>query len=219
MKKAVVFCVILILILINVEIGISQSGISDEIEERFNVSIDNIPTSGEDIETIRQEYLKQEWTKLIEKNKFLGPIHKFLIKISPFFSVVFAQSYEFSLTMFLIIFLWFLIFIQAATLVRSTSSIKEGFALIIGALCAIILAQTKLLKIIVGFVLDLVFKQGNWWIRLLIWILIVGIIAFEWVAFRLATQASKKNKEEKRKKELEQGVKEVKALTEGAKRG
>ena len=92
---------ILIITILSSRISIAQqdpSDVANVLSEQFNISKDKIPT---DPEKIKQEYLTQQWTKIISENKLFGPIHKFFTKIPWFFDIFLAYPYEFSLAFFI----------------------------------------------------------------------------------------------------------------------
>lgn len=169
---------------------------AEVIGNTFNVPKDKIPTTPEDIEKIRQDFLKKKWTEVIEKNKYLGPIHGFFIKIAPVFLVLFAHPYEFSLIFLLIVIIWIWLASQSTKIVKSFGFVKEGFAFLIGIGVAIIFAQTRIIKVVATFLLDLVFKQENWWMRTIIVVLILGIFAVAHVMSKLVLKLIIKRKEE-----------------------
>src|SRR3989338_4755365 len=64
-------------------------------------TIKNISDVGKKLtdEEARAGYLKQEWTKLILKNKVLAALNSFFTKISIVFRVLFGMPYSISLTL------------------------------------------------------------------------------------------------------------------------
>ena len=167
MKKLsyLIFVIVLFYILINFASAQTSdpSDVSQIIGGEFDISPEKIPTSEEDIEKIRDNYLKKEWTNIIANNSILGPIHSSLIKMNPLFLVIFKHQYEISLTFFSIFILWILFMIGSAMIAKSFG-INSGLSAIIGIIFAVILAQIKLIETITTFVLNLIFKQENWWI-------------------------------------------------------
>src|SRR3989344_2055704 len=163
----------------------------------FNGNQSKIPTTPEDIEQLRQNFLKQQWTEIISKNKVLGPLHNFFVNNTIIFQILFAHPYELSLTLFGIIILWFFFMTKATKIIDSTGLVKGGVSVAIGAAFAIILAQTRLLKTIVTFTLDVMFKQSSWWFRIIIAIIAFGFLALAHVVLGLISQNLKAKGKEK----------------------
>jgi len=186
--------------------------VSQVLGDEFNISKDKIPTDPEDI---RQLYLKLRWTEVIENNKIIGPINKFFTKIQIVFEILIAHKYEMSLTFFLIFILWFLIAFQASKMIESYGRVKGWKALAMGLVIAAILAQIRIIKIVATTILDLIFKQENWWIRLIIGIVAFGVVAAVYVLSRMVGQRLKKKHKQRVEEESEQKLKEVKGFVSG----
>lgn len=179
------------------------------LSEQFGLNQSQIPT---DPEEIRRLYLQKEWTEFISKNKILGPINSFFTEISLVFKILFAHPYEISLTLASIMALWFLALFWTARSVESSKAISGGTATLIGVAGATLLAQIRLLKVIATFLLDLIFRQENWWIRSIILILIVGALVFTNTLSKLVEKYFKKKSAEKVHEEEKEDVKEVKTI-------
>jgi len=212
MKKRVLLIILLLLLPLSLSLVTSATMDSRNVlAEEFNISEDKIPT---DVEDIRQLYLKLQWTEFIEKNKILSPINKFLITINPVFLILLAYPYELSFTFLGILILWIIAVYQTSKAVEKPGNIKGWQALLIGiAGVTVLLAQTRLLKLIVTFTLDLIFKQENWWMRTIILIVALGIIALEFKSFKMFSLSLEKRKTEKVKTEQAQQLKVAKSFT------
>ena len=212
MKKRV-FLLILLLAIPLIQAAADPSDASQVIGEEFGVNPDNIPT---DPEEIKSQYLQQEWAKLVAENKILGPIHRFLIKISPVFSVILNHPYEISLTFFGIFVLWLLIVLGGLKFCKSFN-LNGWLSGGIGIVFASILAQINLIGIVVTSILDIIFKQENWWIRLILGILIIGAIVIAIYSWLYLSSYIKKQKKAGKEKEADQKLKETKAFVKGVK--
>jgi len=86
------------------------------IENPLEDKLDDLEEVGELIEEedVRSEYLKKEWTEILEKTqagKILLGISNFLSKISPIFKVILGVEYSLSWAFVFAIAIWTIIFI------------------------------------------------------------------------------------------------------------
>ncbi len=149
-------------------------------------------------EEIRNKYLNQEWGKILEKNRVLGPIHKFFINNPLIFQILFKEPYNLSLIFFLIIILWLFAMTGMSDLIRASKFVKGPVSLLIGAGVAVILAQTGLFKSIILAVLDIIFSKDKWWLRVLFWFIAAFVVT---AAYYLNQMLANKIKEFKKAKE------------------
>ncbi|MBS3077251.1 hypothetical protein J4233_03175 [Candidatus Pacearchaeota archaeon] len=225
MKKSNILIILLLVIsifpLIQTVKAICDPGDSRCIlAEQFGLDPSQIPKDREDIQ---QLYLQKEWTRLIEKNKFLGPIHQFFTKISWLFIILFHHPYEFSLTLFAIIVLWFLFGTQIAKMFEAGFGLKGIYAFGIGMLGAVILSwvppnSAGIIEMITSALLDLIFKQENWWMRTIIVVVIIAVIVLEVRVSKSAEKYIKEQKVKNTQEESKEQVEEIKALGKEAKK-
>lgn len=211
MKKILIFAVAFLLIISFSGAQQNPEDASSVIGNQIGVDAEKIPTSQEEINKIRDDYLKKEWGEILSKNKILGPIHNFFSndKTQVIFLFFFAHSYEISLTFLLIFLLW----IFFAVVGKKIFSLTEKYSTWIGIGCAILLAQVRAIKLIVNFFLDLFGKQENWWIRAIIMIIAFGFLAAGIVLSKMLSQYMRKSRERKDKSELKQTKSELKEFT------
>lgn len=214
MKKSIILTLAFILLLSPLVHAACQA--SDSrclLAEQFGLNESQIPKSSGDI---KQLYLQKEWTSVIEKNKILGPIHQSLTRNPWFFVILFARPYELSLIFFVTIVLWFLLSTQIAKIVEASTGMKGVYAFAIGLLGAIILAQVRVIYVISNFLLDLIFKQENWWIRLIIILVIIVVIAIEHRVAKYAEKYIKEQNKAKLTQKQEEQVRRIEKLEQGA---
>lgn len=215
-RSSIFILVVLLLAFLQGVIAVTDpADTSGVLADQFGINKDKIPTSAEEI---KQLYLKTQWTEFILKNKYLGPVHLFFEKNSWAFSILFAHPYEFSLNLFCIIVIWFLLLTQIAKMVEASGIVKGGAAFSIGFLITIALAQVRVISLFVNFLLWILFKQENWWIRMIFIVFFVGVILIEDRFARMFAKALKEQQERKRNQESDQKVKELKVMTEESKR-
>ena len=218
MKKILNLILIISLILFLTKFSSAQQDIGDAsqvLSEQFGLNKSQIPTNPE---AIKQKYLQMQWTDFIAKNRILGPLHELLTKMSPVFQVLIAYPYEISLTFFGIIVLWFMLGAQAAKIIEGSGIIKQGwFSFMFGMLFAVILAQVGVIKIIATFILDLIFKQENWWIRLIVIVIFIAILIIENKFSQMLSKNLKERQAKKVKEGLEQELNKAKRIEKGRK--
>lgn len=217
-KRANIFLVFILLttiFLINSSLAVSDPGdVSGVLGEQFGINPDDIPTDPTEIE---HRYLKQEWTEIISNSSVLGPIHRAFEKNTSIFKILFAHPYEVSLTLIGILILWFFFLFQVSKIIEGQGMLKGWQALIASLAFSVILAQVKLFEMITTTLLDIIFKQENWWIRSIITIAIFAGLAVLYVLSRMASKKLKEQNKEKTEQKINQRLKDLGALTSGIK--
>src|SRR3989344_7818065 len=103
-------CALVILLLPHAQAAVDPEKSINDIKDK----IDGLPR---DSEQIKDRYLTQEWSKFIENNKVLGPVHKSFIAYSLPFIIIFGEPYTVSFTFIVVVFLWiFTVYIIAKPL-------------------------------------------------------------------------------------------------------
>ncbi len=217
MEKSSVIKLILILNLIFISLfAFSSAQDSGEIiKKEIGIDPNKIPTN---LDELKEDYLQEKWTEFISKSKILGNLHKFLTKFSFLFIVLFAHPYEISLTLFLIIVLWFFVFLKTTEIINASRITKKSISLVIGAALAIILSHVGILKTLSVFIKDLILKPENWWMRTIIIAITFGVIAVVYVLSSILSRHIKEKAREKAEEESIQKVKEVKGFTKEIKK-
>lgn len=84
---------------------------AEQLEKETGIDINNIPT---DPETIKKNYLKQEWSSFLNENKYLGPptrvIDAILTFLDPFFKIILGVPYSLSWLFIFALLCWFALF-------------------------------------------------------------------------------------------------------------
>ncbi|MDO8459620.1 MAG: hypothetical protein Q7S74_00785 [Nanoarchaeota archaeon] len=185
---------------------------SQVIGQEFGINASKIPTSPDQIQ---QDYLQKEWTNIIANNTYVSPIHRALIKSSPVFLILFGYPYEISLTLLIIFILWLFFIVQSTKIIESLGLVKGWTAILIGIAFAVILAQLKIFKIIATSTLNLIQKSDNWWMHLILWVVVLGVLACAYVFSSILAKNLKEKHKSKVEQESEQKLKEIKGVTEG----
>jgi hypothetical protein len=133
------------------------------------INPENIPSSPEDIQN---QYLEKEWGKIMENSTFYGPFHRTFIANPLPFNILFSTPYSFTLTFFLIIFIWLIIAFTVKDSLNASKLIpgiaKFPLSAIVGIAVSTILAQTKLYYLISITFISIIFSPSSWWARLII---------------------------------------------------
>jgi len=218
-KRDLVFLFLLLILLSPITFAQDPGDVSEALGNEFNIPPENIPTSAEDIQKIKDDYLKKEWGKIIEKNKFLGPIHKFFIDIKIVFKILFNHDYEISLTLFLIIVLWVGVVFIIAKGIQSVGLAKSWKAVLMGVAGASVLAWARFNALIVGFVIKSIYSQGTWWMRLIVEIIIIGAIVVAFILFKKVNKSIKEKNKKNVEKKSEERLEVITEFTEGMEKG
>ena len=181
-----------------------ETGLPNELEKVKGIG-ENLTDS-----EIRSQYLKQEWGKILEKNKFFGPIIKGYGKVSPYTDPVFkytlgitpSLTWLFILTLTLWIF--FLIYVFRVMDFVSLFSPITKYITSIGLV--IIVSITGVLKILAEDIINALSLFTTWWMQLIgIGIVITALIVASILSKNLKDVfKSMKEKRDKAKMELKQ---------------
>jgi len=158
----------------------------------------------------RQEYLKKEWTKILEKKAigrailFVGKLFELL---SPVFKILIGVEYSLSWIFFLSLGAWIFILFLIYTPAKYIFQANKWVALAIAVIIPTIAAQTKIIPTMIGFFLPLL--SNKWMIMLSFGI---GFIIIE-VYYQVLKVIGAKLKE-KTKKEDEERREQKAATTE-----
>jgi len=186
-------------------------GILGDLEEKIEGIEDtkeNIEEGLENIKETKGDYLWEKWTSVFLNNKVVSLADSFFQKINFLFVVLFSENYSFSLTLFFIIILWFYFFFKLSEILTDYSTFSSFVATAIGFGLVIIMAQLKFFRVIVESLEWLVFSSEGWWLRLIIFVVIVFILIF---LYKLSSQIGnsfKKNRE-KTKEEMEKAEEKI----------
>lgn len=162
-------------------------------------------------------YLKQEWNKFILKIPYIGKMHTFFLAHPMIFKIVFAHAYEFSLTFICIVAMWLLIAYIFSEL--SGELVKGGVNVIIGIGAGIIFSQIGFIGGVVDFSLKIIYSRDAWWIRALLWVIIVTIFLLLAYLSNASQELLQQRREDKEREEVKQEAKESKAFRRGVKEG
>lgn len=132
-------------------------------------------------EDIRSEYLKQEWTKLLEKSKggrALLVISGIFNALSPVFKLFIGIGYSLSWMFFLSLFFWALLIVFFYRPIKEIFQGKLWISLLISLILAMIAAQTGIIQSSLNFLSG--FFVNGW--AILIGFLVGLVVAYLYLA-------------------------------------
>ncbi|NMB81701.1 MAG: hypothetical protein GYA14_07765 [Ignavibacteria bacterium] len=189
-----------------------------DIEDPLGIGINpaDIPQTPEYAANISLTYLQKEWTKIVAKNKYIGPIHNFFLAHPTAFIVLFNYKYEFSLTFICIFIFWIFLAVVFGNIINSLGLLKLGLPWIFGALCSIILSQMGLIKLVTDSMLNAIFLQSLWWMRAILWFVALIVLIIVFYISQLASQTIAQSKKRGEEREQKEKVEELEEISKGA---
>ncbi len=186
----------------------------EAVKQQLGFNPEDLPTTPQEI---KDKYLSQEWSDLISNNTYLGPIHKTFVANPTIFKIIFGDPYAISLTFLLILILWLFIGAQSGRLLEASGLLKGGSAILAGFIFTILLAQTTLLRSLAKLCLDIVTQSANWWIRLIVGIVIVVLFFILSYLVSLTRKSMIEKRKKKREEKLDEKTEEVEEIEKGLK--
>jgi len=133
--------------------------------------------------TEKWEYLGTEWKNILMNNIVVKAIDSFFQKLNVVFLVVFGVEYSLSVAFFLTVVLWVLLFLTFHNILGNAIFSKLVSSVISFAL-VILIAQTKLFRFPVNWIIGLFFGEKPWWLKLIIGVVIFAIIAIIFILIK-----------------------------------
>jgi hypothetical protein len=173
----------------------------DDINEKKEEITENLENTKESIESAksytekeRLDYLSKEWKEFFLKNKFVVFLDNFFKEINIIFIILFGQNYEFSLILFIVIFLWFFFLINFNVIFRDYSNFTSYNSIIISFGLVIIFSQINLFNKFSNIIFNILFfKEGIW--RLFSFLFFFLTIIFIFTFIKSLGYSIKKNRE------------------------
>jgi len=201
MKKLGVLFVVFFVGLLFLQLVVAQDplgGLEDSLDEQVE-QFENVREGVDNIKEQKWDYLGKEWKKILLSKPFFAAVDGILAKVSFIFIIFFGEPYSFSLSLLLIIILWFGFFIKLSELMSYSSTFSKSTSWIVGLGLTMILALTGFFRMIVDFFgwIALTFVE-NLWVRVIIYL---GIVILFVVLSKISTVLGKAL--EKRAEEFE----------------
>jgi len=214
-----IFALVIIVLLAGVyNVSAVDSAVTDAIGVNPE-SLDNIPRTQEEAGDKASNYLRQEWNKLLTNNKLIGPIHNWSIGHPLFFQILFNEPYSFSLVFIWIVILWIFLAFNVSKVISSSFDSGPFLGISFGVGASIVLAQIGVIGGIVKFALKFIYAQEAWWMRLILGLVCLFFLVLFYFLNIYLKDWIKELKEERKKKDIEYGVKESRKFIEGVKEG
>src|SRR4030042_3693267 len=228
MKKSTILFLFLILILnifiisIKAQVpSISNTNLGDiNPETGLPNEIEKIKGIGENLTDpeIRSQYLKKEWGKILEKNRFFGPIIKGYGKISPYtdpiFNLVLGIPPSLTWLFVLTLIIWVSLTIYILRFLELFSIVSKFTQYLIFIAMIITISFSRISLKLAEWIISTISLFTTWWMQLIgifiiIIILILASIFSKQVKefFEKAKKRRVKIKEEANRMELEKNVK------------
>ncbi len=179
-------------------------------EEVLGFDPNDISIDSEDAKNVAQDYLEDEWDKILE-NKGFGKIvlfiGDFLKYLNPVFKVILGVEYSLSWMFFLSLGAWIYVFLMVFYAVKAIFASSEIVNFGVGVFVSILLAQFKLFSKFIELISPLL--KDN--LRIVIAIVVVSFILYWYVylmeRFEKYTKKTIK-KEAEEQKEMKEKLKE-----------
>jgi ABC-type multidrug transport system fused ATPase/permease subunit len=175
----------------------------DELEE----GVEDFEEFVED-EDVRSDYLKQEWTKLLDKSKvgkvLLG-ISNFLSKFSPLFKVILGVEYSLSWAFIFAVAIWLMFFVLLLGPAESLFPNKLS-SIAISFIVTSLIGISGIIKKFVDILTNVIENPTAIWISIIIAILLIFILQF---FGKKIGKLIKKSKEKFEKEETEKAQKKI----------
>ena len=173
-------------------------------EQIIGINPNNIPNNPDEVKDVASEYLKHEWTNILERSsagRFLLGVNKIFVALSPIFKLIIGVEYSLSWYFFLSLFLWFFIFIiiyhTLKDIILLNGWMVIGIGFIIPTLAARFDSFGKTVDFLAGFV-------DNIWLVISLILIMIAIIYFYEAFMNSFGKAMKKkmNKDIEKRREL-----------------
>jgi hypothetical protein len=131
-------------------------------------------------QNVSAQYLKQEWNKILLKNKYVAPVIKVIDAIftflNPLFKPILGVEYSFSLAFILALVIWIVLFIFMFQPAKAIFSDKASFALIASFAITSLIGLSGTIKYFVDLISTVITSTIIFWISVAITILISILI-------------------------------------------
>ncbi len=156
----------------------------------------------------RKEYLKQEWTKILAKNKILGPFlfytNEFFAFFNPFWKSIFGIPFSWSWAFIFSLGIWILLIILIYHPVKAFIDFNSILALVVSIIISSIIGLTGTITKAVDILTTVL---SNIW---LVWVAIIITVIIIIIYSRLMKQWEKESEKEK----TERAEKAIQAMGE-----
>lgn len=169
----------------------------------YALDTSQIPDNPDDAQQIASNYLKQEWTKILEKNqigKFLLGISEIFKSLSPLFKWVIGIEYSLSWMFFLSLGVWMFAFVLIYQTIKDINifSDKKWATLLISAIIPTISSQFGIIQNVLNFFAPFFNNPFIILIAILISILILVIYLIILKYFKKRIKAEKEKRREEK---------------------
>lgn len=204
----VFFIVFSLIVLCEVNLVLSQSNLAEDIGENVENVNEVINTIGD--EDVRSEYLKEEWTKILNETAIGPPLKtadEVLTRLNPIWALFLGLNFTFSWLFFLSILFYLLLLLYSyrvyplvdyilrfpllSFLFRSNVLNEEHYKYRKGIwffVLFVIISSIRIPKFFSSIVVSFISGKGTWYFQLISAFIVVGVIL---VVFRYAGDVEK----------------------------
>tara|TARA_Y100000310_G_scaffold111916_1_gene110315 strand:+ start:3664 stop:4404 length:741 start_codon:yes stop_codon:yes gene_type:complete len=164
-------------------------------------------------EAARSEYLKQEWTKMLEKSKigkFMNKTQEYVKPVNPVIKLTFGLEFSWSWVFFLTLSLWFFILMLFYRTINVFVSIKKIIKILISLALIIIISAFGLTKIAAEYIIKAISLMPNLALQVITIVFLIAVFVFFSSYANIFKQIAKKLKKEKEIDDIEEDVEEIK---------
>lgn len=207
-KKRVLSFVVVFLIVVYLFGGVLAASSLDGVESQFDEGREKLEGVKGGIDTLtekeqREEYLKEEWTKILGKTSFgsfIVSVGEFLEKLNPVFKLLIGIEFSLSWIFFLSLIMWIAIIVIVYKPLKEVGQFDGGLSFLISLGVAILAAQGGAIQLGLNLYLLPIFEDP-WMLGLAALITVIIMISY-WIYLKKTGKTLrdmlKKAREEKR---------------------
>jgi flagellar biosynthesis/type III secretory pathway M-ring protein FliF/YscJ len=182
----------------------------ENLEDPLGIGLnpEDMPETPEDAKERATNYLKQEWSKILENSnhpiaKVIWVIHKAFLFASPAFKIIIGVEYSFSWLFILTLIIWITLVVFLYRILSVFSTFSKGVSFII-SICMIVIASiAKIPLMFANLIIKIISTLTSWWMQLIaavlviIFLILISVFSKKWEAMvKKWKEARKKMKQE-----------------------
>jgi hypothetical protein len=211
-KKIGVFLILLLALSLFSSLFISQCEAQELGESGLPADIEKVDEAGGKLtdSTKRSQYLKHEWTKILEKSKLgnvILSIGKIFQTMNPFFKAVLGMEYSLSWAFIFAVAIWLILFFIIHAIMSAVISKNKLLPIISAFVITSLIGLSGVIRKAVDLLTSMISKPWLAWISLGLAIVILVIIKVFGKSLKETVEKAKekeaKEKEEEHRKTLE----------------
>jgi uncharacterized membrane protein len=168
-----------------------------------------VPSSPDEIKQTSESYLRQEWTKLLNKSASGRALLMINTILSPVFKLMVGFDYSLSWIFTIALFIWIVVFILISKVARNIFETKEWVGWIISAIIPTLAGQAGTIKSLSEMIAPIF--TNPWIIVLAILVTVILLVLYSKIMKRWGAQLkeAKKKEDESRREEKAKLVEKI----------